>query len=352
MNVTVFSTKPYDRRFLTIANRDSRHSFAFLEARLSPETASLAAGSKAVCAFVNDDLHAAVLAKLSDQRVGLIALRCAGFNNVDLDAAARLGIQVARVPAYSPNAVAEHAVALMLTLNRKTHRAFNRVREGNFALEGLLGFDMAGKTVGIIGTGRIGSTAARILTGLGCRVLASDPAPSTECLGLGVHYAPLDDMIGQADILTLHCPLTPETRHLIDAGAIARMKPGVMLINTSRGAVVDTQAVIQGLKSGRIGHLGLDVYEEETDLFFEDLSEKIIRDDVFARLITFPNVLITGHQGFFTAEALSAIAETTIANITAFEADGTALHQISTERLAGHAAPSPADYAGPSSTKD
>ena len=336
MDVAIFSAKQYDRRFLTAANQSSFHKLAFLEPRLSQETVNLAAGSKAVCAFVNDDISAPVLQVLSDLGVRLVALRCAGFNNVDLNAAARLGIVIARVPAYSPNAVAEHAVALMLTLNRKIHRAFNRIREGNFALDGLLGCNMAGKTVGVIGTGRIGLVAARILTGFGCRVIASDPAPNTDCVKLGVHYLPLDEVIGQADIITLHCPLTPETRHLINAGTIARMKPGIMLINTSRGAVIDTQAIIQGLKTGQIGQLGLDVYEEEADLFFEDLSERAIRDDLFARLITFPNVLITGHQGFFTAEAMSAIAETTIGNITAFETDGRPLHPVSVERLASH----------------
>jgi len=334
MDVSVFSTKRYDRHFLSAANRGASHNLVFLEPRVSEETASLAAGSTAICAFVNDELGGPVLATLASLGVRLVALRCAGFNNVDLDAAARFGILVARVPAYSPNAVAEHAVALMLTLNRKTHRAFIRVREGNFALDGLLGFDMAGKTVGIIGTGRIGAVAARILAGFGCRILACDPVPNADCLSLGVCYLPLDDLIEQADILTLHCPLTPETRHLINARAIDRMKPGVMLINTSRGAVVDTYAVIQALKSGHIGQLGLDVYEEEADLFFEDLSEQAIRDDLFARLLTFPNVLITGHQGFFTAEALAAIAKTTIGNITAFETTGKTLHPVSVERLA------------------
>lgn len=335
MDVAVFSTKHYDRRFLSDANRACSHRLAFLEPRLSESTASLAAGSKAVCAFVNDELNAAVLAALASHGVHLVALRCAGFNNVDLNAADRFGITVARVPAYSPNAVAEHAIALMLTLNRKTHRSFNRVREGNFSLEGLLGFDMAAITAGIVGTGRIGSVAARILISFGCRVIASDPAPNPECKTMGVHYMPLADLIEQADIISLHCPLTPGTRHIIDAVAIERMKPGVMLINTSRGAVVDTRAIIDGMKSGKIGYLGLDVYEEEADLFFEDLSENVIRDDLFARLVTFPNVLITGHQGFFTAEAMTAIAETTLANISAYETQGRVLQPVSVERLAG-----------------
>lgn len=335
MDIAVFSTKPYDRLFLAAASRNGGHRLRFHEHRLTPESACLASGCAAVCVFVNDVVDASVLQRFAQQAVQLVALRCAGFNNVDLDAAARLGITVARVPAYSPNAVAEHTLALMLTLNRRTHRAYNRVREGNFSLEGLLGFDMVGKIVGIIGTGRIGSAVTRILLGFGCRVIACDPAPSHDCLEMGVQYLPLDELVETADIITLHCPLTPQTRHLIDAAAIRRMKPGVMLINTSRGAVIDTRAVIDGLKSGQIGHLGLDVYEEEADLFFEDLSEQVIRDDVFARLITFPNVVITGHQGFFTHEAMSAIAETTMANVTVFEATGRPVHPVSVEHLAG-----------------
>jgi len=321
MELAVFSTKAYDRRFLAAASGAGTQRLIFLEPRLSPETAALAPRGSAVCAFVNDDLGPAVLGALAANAVRLIALRCAGFNNVDLEAAARHGITIARVPAYSPHSVAEHTVALMLSLNRKLHRAYNRVREGNFALDGLLGFDMAGKTVGIVGSGQIGAVLARILTGFGCRLLAVDPAPNPACEGL-VSYVSFDELVASADIITLHCPLTPATRHLIDGRAVALMKPGVMLINTSRGAVIDTRAVIAGLKSGHIGSLGLDVYEEEAGLFFEDLSERPIADDIFARLLTFPNVLITGHQGFFTEEALTAIAETTIANVTAFERTG------------------------------
>ncbi len=327
MHVAVFSTKPHDRHFLDAANR-KQHRLSFLDARLSVETAGLAVGMQSVCAFVNDDLGAEVLRQLAQGGVKLIALRSAGFNHVDLDMAERAGITVARVPAYSPHAVAEHTVALVLTLNRKTHRAYNRVREGNFALEGLLGFDLHGRTVGIVGTGQIGEVLARIMTGFGCNIVAHDPQPNAACEAIGVRYVTLPELLASSHIVSLHCPLTPATHHLIDAAAIDRMKPGAMLINTSRGAVIDTRAVIGGLKSGRIGSLGLDVYEEEADLFFEDLSNHIIPDDVFARLLTFPNVLITGHQAFFTEEALTAIAETTIANVTAFEESGRALHEV------------------------
>lgn len=330
MRVAVFSTKPYDAKYLEIANAGT-HELVFFEARLSIEAAPLARGADAVCAFVNDDLGERVISVLADAGVRLIALRSAGFNHVDLAAAQKAGIDVARVPAYSPHAVAEHTVAMMLTLNRKTHRAYNRVREGNFELEGLLGFDMHGKTVGIVGTGQIGEVVARILNGFGCILLAHDPVRNPVCAALGVRYVGLDELFGASDVITLQCPLTTETHHLIDAAALARMKQGVMLINTSRGAVVDTSALIHGLKSGAIGSVGLDVYEEEADLFFQDLSSSFIADDVFARLLTFPNVLITGHQAFFTEEALTAIAETTIANISSFERDGAPLHPVRTK---------------------
>lgn len=328
MRVSVFSTKPHDRRSLMAANQPGLHRLTFLEPRLSAETAPLAAGAEAVCAFVNDSVDAAVIAQLRDHGVKLLVLRSAGYNHVDLAAAEAAGIAVGRVPAYSPHAVAEHSVALMLTLNRHTHRAYNRVREGNFALEGLLGFDFFGKTVGIVGTGLIGETVARIMAGFGCRLVGSDPSPNPACLALGMSYLPVEQLLAQSDIVTLHCPLTPATHHLIDAAAIAGMKRGAMLINTSRGAVIDTRAAIAGLKSGALGSLGIDVYEEEADLFFEDLSDRIIPDDVFARLLTFPNVIVTGHQAFFTAEALAGIADTTIANITAFERDGAPLHPV------------------------
>ena len=334
MKVAVFSTKAYDRAFLATANRDAGHQFIFLETRLSDLTASAADGAEAVCIFVNDDGGAAVLEALHRQGIRLVALRSAGFNHVDLARASELGITVARVPEYSPHAVAEHTVALILALNRRIHRAYARVREGNFALDGLMGFDLHGKTVGVIGTGKIGRLVMRIMAGFGCDILAHDPRPDPAAEALGARYVPFAELIAGSAIVTLHCPLTPETRHLIDADAISGMREGAMLVNTSRGAVIDTRAVIHGLKSGRIGSLALDVYEEEGDLFFENLSDEVIRDDVFARLLTFPNVLITGHQAFFTAEALTAIAETTIANITAFEDTGRALHEISTERVA------------------
>lgn len=318
MRVAVFSTKPYDERFLDQAAAGSGHELEFLEARLTRSTAALAAGYDAVCAFVNDDLGAGVLLRLRDAGVRLIALRSAGFNHVDLDAAKSLGLTVVRVPAYSPRSVAEHTVAMILALDRKIHRAHARVREGNFSLDGLLGFDLGSRTVGIVGTGKIGVAVAAVLGGFGCRMIGSDVQENPDAIAVGIEYVPLKELWAESDVITLHAPLTPETHHMVDAFAIATMKPGVMLINTSRGALIDTTAVIEGLKTGKIGNLGLDVYEEEGDLFFEDLSDKVIQDDVFSRLLTFPNVLITGHQAFFTAEALQAIAATTIANITAF----------------------------------
>ncbi|NLU80032.1 2-hydroxyacid dehydrogenase [Micromonospora sp. HNM0581] len=322
MRVTVFSTKPYDRTFLAEANEKAGHELTFLEPRLTAQTARLAEGSDAVCAFVNDDLCAVVLDQLTDVGVRVVALRSAGFNNVDVVAGRELGLTVVRVPEYSPHAVAEHTVGLILALNRKIHRAYNRVREHNFALTGLLGFDLHGRTVGIVGTGRIGVCVAQIMVGFGCRVLASDPCPSDTAAAAGVQYVPLERLLTESHIVTLHCPLTADTRHLIDAERIARCRAGVMLINTGRGALVDTRAVIDGLKSGRIGYLGLDVYEEESDLFFEDRSERVLGDDDFARLTTFPNVLITGHQAFFTEDGLHNIAETTIANLSTVEHDG------------------------------
>jgi D-lactate dehydrogenase len=335
LHIAVFSTRSYDRRFLDAANlaAGTPHNLVYHEAHLSAQSAPLAAGAEAVCAFVNDRLDRPAIEALAAQGIRLVALRSAGFNHVDLPAAREVGITVARVPAYSPNAVAEHTVALILALNRKIHRAYNRVREGNFALDGLLGFDLKGRTVGIVGTGKIGIAVARILHGFGCMLVGSDPVRDPEFETLG-RYAELEELLSSSDVITLHCPLTPATRHLINAEAIARMKEGVMLINTSRGAVVDTKAVIGGLKSGRIGHLGLDVYEEEGDLFFENLSDQMIQDDVFARLLTFPNVLITGHQAFFTVEALTAIAEATVENATTFERTGKAAHEISVEKLA------------------
>ena len=331
MQVAVFSSRPYDVSSLTAANLTAGHKLIFHESRLSADTAALAGRAAAVCPFVNDDLSAPVVERLAAAGVRLLALRSAGFNHVDLAAAAAAGIAVARVPAYSPHAVAEHAVALILTLNRKTHRAFSRVREGNFELHGLLGFDLHDKTVGIVGTGLIGRVLARIMAGFGCRILAHDPLPHPEMEALGVAYVPMAALLGESDIVALQCPLTPETHHLIDDAAIARMKPGAMLINTSRGGVIDTRAVIRGLKSGMIGSLGLDVYEEEDALFFADFSDSFIADDTFARLLTFPNVVVTGHQGFFTAEALAGIAEITVANLTAFERDGRPLYPVAAQ---------------------
>lgn len=329
MKVAVFSTKPYDRTFLQEANRQYRHELTFLEPRLQLETVELAAQHPGVCVFVNDRLDAGVLESLHRGGTTAVALRCAGFNNVDLAAAEGLGIRVVRVPAYSPYAVAEHTVGLILTLNRKIHRSFVRVREGNFSLDGLLGFDLHGRTIGIVGTGQIGSKVARIMSGFGCRLLGYDVAPNPECEALGLRYVALEQLFVESDIISLNCPLTPETHHMINAETIARMKTGVMLINTSRGAVIDTKAVIDGLKKGKVGYLGIDVYEEEADYFFEDLSEHVITDDVLARLLTFPNVLVTSHQAFFTREALTAIAETTLRNLQDLEDRGSSVNEVS-----------------------
>jgi D-lactate dehydrogenase len=333
MNIAVFSTKHYDRQFLDAANRNHGYSIDYFEPRLSAQTVPLAEGYLVVCAFVNDRLTEEVLTHLAEHGTRLIALRSAGFNNVDLPVADALGLTVVRVPAYSPYAVAEHTVGMMLSLNRRITRAYNRVRDGNFALDGLMGFVFRGRTVGLVGTGQIGAATARILLGLGCKVIASDPYPNDELREAGVRYVALDELIRESDAISLHCPLTQESYHLIDEAAIARMKPGVMLINTSRGALLDTPAVIEGLKSEQIGYLGLDVYEEEENLFFQDLSDRVIQDDVFARLLTFPNVLITGHQAFFTEEALTTIASTTLENIRSFESGGPVLNTVTSERV-------------------
>ncbi|RMH13442.1 MAG: 2-hydroxyacid dehydrogenase [Gammaproteobacteria bacterium] len=318
MKIALFSAQPYDREYFTSANEAFGHQLLYLDSKLIPDTVTLAEGSGAVCAFVNDQLDRHTLQSLSEMGVRLIALRCAGFNNVDLQAAEALGLPVVRVPAYSPYAVAEHTVALMLSLNRKLHRAYNRVREGNFSLAGLEGFDMHGKTVGVIGAGRIGSIVIRILKGFGCQILAHD-VHVKEAESIPARFVELDELFRYSDIITLHCPLTPDTHHLINTDSLSKMRDGVMLINTSRGAIVETGSVIKALKSGKLSSLGLDVYEQEADLFFHDLSNTIIHDDVFERLLTFPNVLFTGHQGFFTREALNNIARTTLQNITSFE---------------------------------
>ena len=333
MRVAVFSTKNYDRAFLEVASKGYDHELVFFEPRITLETVKLAQGFPAICIFVNDVLDAAIIETLVGYGVRLVALRSAGFNNVDLVAAQEHGLTVVRVPAYSPHSVAEHTVALLLDVNRKIHRAYNRVREGNFSLEGLLGFEMRERTVGIIGTGKIGAAVAEIMLGFGCNVIAYDIRPNPVCLEMGVEYTSLAKLLADADIISLHSPLTPQTYHLIDAEAIAQMKTGVTLVNTSRGALVDTLAVIDGLKSGKIGYLALDVYEEEEDLFFEDLSDKLIQDDVFARLLTFPNVLITGHQAFFTREALWTIADTTMANIAEFERTGASVNEVILEKV-------------------
>lgn len=317
MKIAVFNSKPYDEEFLNAANLEFGHQLVFFQSRLNEETVELARHYPAVCVFTNDTLNADVLKKLSEGGTCFIALRCAGYNNVDLKTAQKLNLQVVRVPAYSPYAVAEHALGLILTLNRKFHKAYNRVREGNFSLQGLLGFDLHGKTVGIIGTGQIGRVFGNILQGFGCRTLAYDPFPTETATNL--QYVSLSELFQQSDIISLHCPLTPETHHLINQAAIHQMRNGVMIINTSRGGVIDTSAVIDGLKSRKIGALGLDVYEEEAEIFFEDLSGTVINDDLLARLLTFPNVVITGHQAFFTKEAMLNIAHTTLQNLTELE---------------------------------
>ena len=320
MKVTIFSTKPYDEQFLREHNSAFGHELIFIENRLKPETAVLAEDSRAVCAFVNDVLDAATLEKLANGGTEFVAMRCAGFNNVDLAAAKALGIQVARVPAYSPYAVAEHAVALLLCLNRHVHKAYNRVREGNFSIDGLMGSDVHGKTVGVVGTGIIGSIFAKIMHGFGCEVLAYDVIENPDCIKLGVNYVNLGELFSRSHAISLHCPLLPQTHHLIGEKTLGQMRDGVFIINTSRGALIDTEAATTAIKRGRIGGLALDVYEEESELFFDDHSFHVIQDDVLMRLTTFPNVLITGHQAFFTREAMANISNTTLMNLADFEA--------------------------------
>jgi D-lactate dehydrogenase len=329
MKIAVFSTKNYDRDSLTVANSAHNHELCFFETQLDEHTAPLAKGIPVVCPFVNDVVNTAVLNILADQGTRLLALRSAGFNNVDLPVAAELGIAVVRVPAYSPYAVAEHTVALVLMLNRKLYRAYNRVRDDNFSLEGLLGFDLHGSTIGIIGTGKIGMVFAQIMHGFGCSLLGYDKFPNPKFEGIGAaSYVDLPELLAKSDVISLHCPLTPENHYLIGAGAIAQMKPGVMLINTSRGGLVDTEAVIAGIKSAQIGYLGIDVYEQEADLFSEDLSGTIIQDDNFQLLKSFPNVVVTAHQAFFTRNALQGIAETTLANVAEFEQGQSLTNQL------------------------
>jgi D-lactate dehydrogenase len=319
MKVAVFSTKAYDREFLDVANAAGHHQLFYFEGSLRDKTVRLTEGYDAVCVFVNDVLDATVIEGLAANHVKLIVLRCAGFNNVDVEAAHRFGLRVLRVPAYSPHAVAEHAVALVMTLNRKTHKAYNRVREGNFSIERLTGFELEGKTVGVVGTGRIGAIFARIMLGFGCSVLAYDNYPNKGLIEAGVRYTGIEEVFNTSDIISLHCPLTPETHHIINDRTLSMMKRGVMLINTSRGKLIDSEAAIKALKDGKLGYLGLDVYEQEESLFFKDLSEIVIRDDKISRLMTFPNVLITAHQAYFTDNALTQIAKTTLGNLDDYE---------------------------------
>ena len=319
MKIAVFSTKSYDKIYLEKYKKGSKHTFSYFETALNAEITNLTIGYDGVCVFVNDKIDKKTIENLAENGIKLIALRCAGFNNIDLESAKISGIKVVRVPAYSPQAVAEHAVAMILTLNRKTHKVYNRVRESNFSLENLTGFNLFGKTVGVVGTGQIGIAFCKIMLGFGCKVLAFDIKKSDELTALGVHYQSLENVLKSCDIVSLHCPLTPETKHLFDESSFSKMKDGVMLINTSRGALLKTKDAIVALKKGKIGYLGIDVYEQEEHLFFKDLSESIIQDDLIQRLISFPNVLITPHQGFFTEEALTQIAITTLKNISDFE---------------------------------
>jgi len=333
MKVAVFSCKPYDQRTLDEANKNTNIQLHYFESRLSEETVSLAQGFDAVSCFVNDQLNKQVISKLAAYQIKCIALRCAGFNNVDLEAASALGVQVFHVPDYSPTSVAEHAVALILSLNRKTHKAYQRVKEGNFALEGLMGFNLSGKTLACIGTGRIGRAFVRIMQGFGCHVICHDPYPNESLLKQGVEYSTLDKIYQEADIISLHCPLNAHTQHLINKNSLAKMKDGVMIINTSRGGLVNVQDALDGLYQKKIGYLGLDVYEQEGSLFFEDMSDTIIQDSVFQLLLTFPNVMVTGHQGYFTDIALEHIAQTSIENLTSFQLGKTNNRQLTSQSV-------------------
>lgn len=327
MKIACFSTKSYDKEYLSKAIV-APHSIVFFEESLNPNTVGLLTGFDGICVFVNDKLDNNLLQQIASAGIKAIFLRCAGFNNVAISTATTLGIKVYRVPAYSPYAVAEHAVALVLTLNRKTHKAYNRVKEYNFSIERLHGFDLHGKTVGVIGTGTIGLVFAKIMLGFGCKVIAFDPTESDDAKQLGIQYVALEDVLKQADILSLHCPLNQHTRHMISTKEFSIMKHGAMLINTSRGALIDTKEAIEALKTGALGYLGIDVYEEEEKLFFHDFSESIISDDILMRLMTFPNVLITSHQAFFTHEALTQIAETTYQNTLDFTHGTSSTNQL------------------------
>lgn len=320
MKVAVFSARRYDREFLDAANTTAGHQLSYFDVRLEAKTVPLAAGSAAVCVLTNDTADTVALKALAAAGIRLVALRGTGYNNVDLEAAAQCGIKVVRVTTYSPYSVAEHAVTLLLALNRKIHRAYNRTRESNFVIDGLMGFDLHGKTVAVVGTGKIGRVFARIMLGFGCKVLGHDITHSPEFEALGARYAEPGEIGARADIISLHCPLTPQTQHLVNAEMLGSLKRGALLINTSRGGLVDTQAAIEALKNGQLGGLGLDVYEQEADLFFRDLSSTVVTDDVFERLLSFPNVIVTGHQAFFTREAITTICETTINSLNEFAA--------------------------------
>ncbi|WP_192346658.1 2-hydroxyacid dehydrogenase [Algoriphagus sp. Y33] len=328
MKVAFFSTKSYDKQSFNEFLPDHNHEFTYFEPKLDSNTAALAEGHDAICSFVNDHLDERVLTKLSEMGVKNVVLRCAGYNQVDLEKAEELGFKICRVPAYSPEAVAEHALALIMTLARKTHKAYNRVRENNYSLEGLTGFNINGKTTGVIGTGAIGKAFCKIMLGIGCEVIAYDIKENEELKELGVRYLPLDELLTQSDIISLHCPLNSDTYHLINKQRLAQMKGGVVLINTSRGALIESKAVIQALKTKKVGNLGIDVYEQEEDLFFQNRSEEILQDEDIARLMTFPNVLITGHQAFLTKEALSQISATTFRNLEELEAGAELTNEV------------------------
>ncbi|PZX48912.1 2-hydroxyacid dehydrogenase [Algoriphagus chordae] len=320
MRVAFFSTKSYDKESFNHHLPDFNHELTYFEPKLDINTVALAKGFDAVCSFVNDHLEEKILNKLSEMNVKNIALRCAGYNQVDLKKAAELGFKICRVPAYSPEAVAEHALALLMSLSRKTHKAYNRVRENNYSIDGLTGFNIHGKTAGVIGTGAIGRAFCKIMNGMGCKVLAYDIYESDELKDLGVTYLPLNELLAESDIISLHCPLTSDTFHLVNKDSLAQMKDGVTVINTSRGALIETKAVIKALKNRKVGNLGIDVYEQEEDLFFQNRSEEILQDEQISRLMGFPNVLITGHQAFLTNEALAHIASTTLENLDELEA--------------------------------
>lgn len=317
-NIAMFSAKSYDQTSFSTANQNYQYSFTFHDFQLTSKTAGLAKDHDIVCAFVNDDLSEPVLKALKEGGTKMIAMRCAGFDRVDLKAAKKLGLQVVRVPAYSPESVAEHAVGLMMCLNRKIHKAYQRTRDANFELEGLVGFNFHNKTVGVIGSGKIGVAAMRILNGLGMNILCYDPYENPLAVELGAQYCSLDEVFERSDIITLHCPMTKENHHLLNADAFTKMKDGVMIVNTSRGELLDSFAAIEALKQGRIGALGLDVYDHEKELFFRDKSNDIITDDVFRRLSACHNVIFTGHQAFLTKEALHNIADTTLGSVKAF----------------------------------